>query len=86
LKDELLRPQREALEKLHAGDMTATDDVRAREDRIIDGMADVLKKMNQWDSLVSVLNQLDEVIKVQTQARNQALELKKKEEGDIFNK
>jgi hypothetical protein len=86
LKDDPIRKQREALEKLHAGDMVAMDDVRAREDNIIDGMADVLKKMNQWDSLVSVLNQLDEVIKVQTQARDGALELKKKEEGDIFNK
>jgi hypothetical protein len=86
LKDEPIRKQREALEKLHAGDMVGMDDVRSREDQIIDGMADVLKKMNQWDSLVSVLNQLDEVIKVQTQARDGALELKKKEEGDIFNK
>ena len=86
LQDELLRTQRDASDALRAGDVAATADVRDRQDKIVDRMADVLRQMNQWDSLVSVLNQLDEVIKVQTQARNQALELKKKEEGDIFNK
>jgi hypothetical protein len=86
LEADLIRPQAAAIEELKPADTAAVEAVRTRQDQIVLRMADVLRQMNQWDSLVSVLNQLDEVIKVQTKAKDETMELKKKEAEDIFNK
>src|SRR5205823_4873694 len=56
LDTELMNPQRDALDALRAGDAGALSEVAARQDQILDRMAQILKQMSQWDSFVDVLN------------------------------
>ena len=53
----------------------------ARQDQIIDRMKTILKQMAQWDSFVDVLNQLDQIIKLETQVKEQTEQMLKKENG-----
>jgi hypothetical protein len=49
-------------------------------------MKDILKNMSQWDSFVDVLNQLNEVIKIQTHVKETTETLKTKQTESIFEK
>jgi hypothetical protein len=60
--------------------------VEARQDDTFNRMTQILHQMSQWDSFVDVLNQLNEVIKLQDQAQQKTTELKKKETEGIFEK
>ncbi len=86
LNDELLNPQKDALDGLRPGDAAGLAAAVDREDQIIDRMSLILKQMSQWDSFVDVLNQLNEIIKLQDQAQQKTTELKKKETEGIFDK
>jgi hypothetical protein len=86
LNDELLNPQKDALDGLKAEDSKALADAADRQDRIVAQMEQILKQMSQWDSFVDVLNQLNEIIKMQDQAQQQTTELRKKETEGIFEK
>ena len=86
LNDELLNPQKDALDKLSATDPAAMAAVEDRQDQTFDRMNQILHQMSQWDSFVDVLNQLNEIIKLQDQAEQKTTELKKKETEGIFEK
>jgi hypothetical protein len=86
LNDELLNPQKDALDGLKAEDSKALAEAADRQDRIVSQMEQILKQMSQWDSFVDVLNQLNEIIKLQDQAQQQTTELRKKETEGIFEK
>jgi hypothetical protein len=49
-------------------------------------MEAILKQMSQWDSFVDVLNQLNEIIRLQGQAQQQTDQLRKRQTEDIFTK
>jgi hypothetical protein len=84
--DELMNPQREALDAIASDDQSKLADASARQDQLIERMKDILKNMSQWDSFVDVLNQLNEVIKIQTHVKETTETLKTKQTESIFEK
>jgi hypothetical protein len=56
----------------------------ARQDEVIAEMERILKQMSQWDSFVDVLNQLNEVIKLQESARETTEKMQSKTTEGIF--
>jgi hypothetical protein len=87
LDEELMDPQRQALDKLGDGsDAALVSDASARQLRIIEKMKDILKQMAQWDSFVDVLNQLNEIIRVEQNVRKATEQIKDKEAEGLFEK
>jgi hypothetical protein len=86
LNEELLNPQKDALDAMKADDSKALADAADRQDKIVARMESILKQMSQWDSFVDVLNQLNEIIKMQDQAKQSTGELKKQQTEGIFEK
>ena len=84
--DELMNPQRQALDALAGDDQASVADAGARQDQILEKMRDILKQMSQWDSFVDVLNQLNEVIRIQTHVRETTETLKNKQVESVFEK
>lgn len=82
---ELMIPQRDALDAL-GGQSVKLEDVAAREDQIVSRMQQILKQMSQWDSFIDVLNQLNEIIRLQEGVKVGTDSLKTKQTEDIFNK
>jgi hypothetical protein len=76
-------PQRDALDNLAGQKM---EDVLAREDQIIARLQQILKQMSQWDSFVDVLNQLNEIIRLQEGVKVGTEELKTRQTKDVFDK
>jgi hypothetical protein len=90
LDTELMSPQTKALDTLFPAegqaDAAAVAAVTEREDQMVVRMKGILKAMAQWDSFVDVLNQLDEIIKLETQVRDQSENLRKKDAEGVFEK
>jgi hypothetical protein len=86
LNDELLNPQKDAMDNLAVTDTAAMATVESRQDDTYTRMNQILHQMAQWDSFVDVLNQLNEIIKLQDQAEQKTNELKKKNMEGIFDK
>jgi hypothetical protein len=82
---ELMIPQRDALDALGSQSIKL-EDVAAREDQIVSRMQQILKQMSQWDSFIDVLNQLNEIIRLQEGVKVGTDSLKQKQTEDIFNK
>src|SRR5205085_5003032 len=85
LGDELMIPQRDALDTL-AADRAKVDAALARQDQIVARMQEILKQMAQWDSFVDVLNQLNEIIRMQERVKAGTDELKGKQSDSVFDK
>ncbi|HUO07565.1 MAG TPA: hypothetical protein VM008_04640 [Phycisphaerae bacterium] len=86
LQDELIGPQISALDNLDPGDSAKVASAADRENQIADRMNTILKQMAQWDSFVDVLNQLDTIIKLETQVKDTSEKLRKKESEGLFDK
>jgi hypothetical protein len=91
LEEEAISPQTAAVEGLApaAGDAVKPDKLHAvldRQEQIVGRMKQVLAQMAQWDSFIDVLNQLDQIIKLQTDVKNGSQRLQKKETEDLFDK
>lgn len=86
LNDGLMNQQRDALDAMAAGTALDTQSARARQDEIITQMNAILKNMAQWDSFVDVLNQLNEIIRLQENAKQTTEQLKQKEADSVFDK
>jgi hypothetical protein len=86
LNDGLMGPQKDALNQLAATSSSASQDVGDRQDKIVEQMEAILKQMSQWDSFVDVLNQLNEIIRLQGQAQQQTDQLKKQQTEGVFSK
>lgn len=89
LAEELIGPQTTALETLAPASGEGTDASKLaaaleRQEQIISRMKSILKQMAQWDSFVDVLNQLDEIIKLETQVKEQTEKIQKKETEGLF--
>jgi hypothetical protein len=86
LNSELLNPQKDALDALRANDSGAIAAVQARQDQIVAKEEEILKQMSQWDNFVDVLNQLNEIIKLQTEVKADTEGLKKSQAEGVFDK
>ena len=85
LDKELMEPQRQALDKLgDASDAARAAEASARQEQIVEKMKEILKQMAQWDSFVDVLNQLNEIIRIQEGVRKTTEQIKDKETEGLF--
>ena len=48
-------------------------------------MTEILKQMSQWDSFVDVINQLNEIIKLETKVKQSTEQMKKKQTEGVFD-
>jgi hypothetical protein len=86
LNDQLLSPQKDALDGLKVNDSGAIAAVQGRQDQIVAKMEEILKQMSQWDNFVDVLNQLNEIIKLQTDVKADTEGLKKSQAEGVFDR
>jgi hypothetical protein len=90
LQTELVAPQAEALDNLWPSDGQPKPEALAaaidREEQLVTRMKDILKQMAQWDSFVDVLNQLDEIIKLETTVKDTGEKMLKKDAEGVFEK
>jgi hypothetical protein len=87
LHDELMAPQREALESIgQSGSNQTLADATARQEQIIERMKEILKQMAQWDSFVDVLNQLNDIIRQQQKINQTTNQMKSKQTEGLFDK
>jgi hypothetical protein len=91
LADELIGPQTSAMDGLAPASGAAPDPgkIRAaldRQEQIVSRMKTILLQMAQWDSFVDVLNQLDQIIKLETGIKDGSQQLQKKETEGLFDK
>jgi hypothetical protein len=85
LNDGPMSEQRDALDGLAKTiDPKKLADAGTRQELIVSRMNEILKQMSQWDSFVDVLNQLNEIIKTQDNARQNTQKLKDKQAEDVF--
>ena len=66
-------------------DTAEVDRAVETQEQVLVTIAEVLKRMNQWDSFVDVLNQLNEVIDLQSNVRDRSERLKNRLIDDIFD-
>jgi hypothetical protein len=87
LDKELMDPQRLALDRLgDASDAAKVGEASARQEQIVERMKEVLRQMAQWDSFVDVLNQLNEIIRIQEGVKKSTEQIKDKETEGLFEK
>ncbi len=86
LQNELIAPQVQALDTLLPDDPARLQAAADREAQIAARMQIILQQMAQWDSFVDVLNQLDTIIKLETQVKDSSEKLQHKQSEDLFDK
>ena len=84
LHDQTLTQQRQSLQSLSEGKDTDLAAVATRQERVLDDMDAILKAMNQWDSFIDVVNQLNEIIKIQEEVKKFTEKLQEEQNEDIF--
>jgi hypothetical protein len=85
LNDGLMTDQRDALDALAKSvDAKRLAEAGARQEQVITKMNEILKLMSQWDSFVDVINQLNEIIKLQDNVKQNTEKLKEKQTEDVF--
>jgi hypothetical protein len=82
---DLMTPQRDALDTLNPTDAQSLSTAKSRQDQIITKMEEILKQMAQWDSFIDVLNQLNEIIRLENQVQQETTQLKKRQTQGIFD-
>ncbi len=85
LNDDAMTRQKDALDALRGDDLSKITEVTARQDQIVTKMQEILKQMSQWDSFVDVLNQLNEIIKLETNVKQSTEQIKKKQTEGVFD-
>ncbi len=85
LHDQTLTRQRQALEKLgQAGEGDDVASIVERQAQVLADMDAILKAMNQWDSFIDVVNQLNEIIKIQEEVKKFTQALQEKRDDELF--
>lgn len=81
----LMTRQREALDGMVGSrEPKGLAEAASRQVQIVVQMRDILKQMADWDSFVDVLNQLNEVIKLQNQVKQNTDDIRRKEVEELF--
>ncbi len=87
LQDNAMAVQLQTLEQLAKTPTTElANQAGAQQAKIVETMTALLKAMADWDSFVDVLNQLNEVIKIEGGVQDGTQQLKKKQAESIFDK
>jgi hypothetical protein len=82
---DLMTPQRDSLDTLKLTDVQSLSAAKTRQDQIVAKMEEILKQMAQWDSFIDVLNQLNEIIRLENQVQQGTTDLKKRQTQGIFD-
>ncbi len=77
--------QREALDALAADDAAGWDAALERQDAIVAEMRALLEAMTQWDRFRDLITQLDETIRLQREAMEEAEAAGAAERGSVFD-
>ena len=86
LNDADMARQRDAFDELAKGiDPQKIAEAGTRQDEVVSKMNEILKQMSQWDSFVDVLNQLNEIIRLQEAVRQNTEKLKDVETEGVFD-
>jgi hypothetical protein len=99
MEDKIIKPLRELhdgqmvklrqrIDELAAGDrFEEADSAAARQlqQEIVRTMQQILAQMSQWESFVDVINQLRQIIKLQTELRDTTEQIKKKQTDELFD-
>ena len=85
LDADLMIPQRDAIDTFQPGNAQSLAAAQARQDQIIARMEEILKQMAQWDSFIDVLNQLNEIIRLENQVQLGTTTLKKRQVEGVFD-
>jgi len=84
LHDQTMTRQRQALEAFGADDAEPIDELISRQETILADMDAILKAMDQWDSFIDVVNQLNEIINLQEEVRRFTEALQEEETEGLF--
>ena len=84
LHDLVMTRQRKALEALGRNEKEPVDELIARQKEVLETIKAILKSMAQWDSFVDVVNQLNTIIKIETQVKEQTESLIEEQVEEIF--
>jgi hypothetical protein len=86
LHDQTMAEQRRYMDRLSRNDDTGELQAAIkRQNEIVSVMNQVLRQMNQWDSFIDVVNQLNEVVRLQEAVLNATRELFDQAEDDLFD-
>ena len=85
LSDDAMTQQKDALDALTGSEPAKITEAVARQEQIITKMQEILKQMSQWDSFVDVLNQLNEIIKLETEVKTTTDQMRKELQKGIFD-
>jgi hypothetical protein len=77
--------QRGLLESLSRDGSDRRADAVQRQAKIVADMKQVLENISQWDSFVDVVNQLDTVIKLQSELRDATEEMRERDVESVFD-
>lgn len=82
---ELMNPQKDALDTLSPESADAIAASAQREEQMITRMEEILRQMSQWDRLIDAINQLNEIIRLETQVNQETNKLKKQQTEGAFD-
>jgi hypothetical protein len=85
LNDEAMTQQKDALDALKGDEAAKVNEAITRQEQIVTRMQEILKQMSQWDSFVDVLNQLNEIIKLETNVKTSTDKMTKEQTKGIFD-
>ena len=80
-----MEEQKDALNQLSKPGGGNQGEAVERQEKIVDEMKQVLKNMAQWDSFVDVVNQLDAVIKLQKDLKDDTEEIQERDIEAVFD-
>ncbi|MCA9077084.1 MAG: hypothetical protein KDA93_18805 [Planctomycetaceae bacterium] len=85
LHDSEMELQRQSLVTLTGDVPEPIEQIVEQQQSLVDSLKRILDNMAQWDSFIDVVNQLNAVIKLETNVRKQTEELRTEEVEDIFD-
>ncbi len=85
LHDSEMELQRQSLVSLTGSEPEPIDQIVEQQQSLVDSLKRILDNMAQWDSFIDVVNQLNAVIKLETNVRKQTEEMRQEQVEDIFD-
>ncbi|MEZ6145630.1 MAG: hypothetical protein R3B91_09500 [Planctomycetaceae bacterium] len=77
--------QRQSLVSLTGSEPESIEQIANQQQSLVDSLKRILDNMAQWDSFIDVVNQLNAVIKLETNVRQETEALRQEQVEDIFD-
>ncbi|MCA9025785.1 MAG: hypothetical protein KDA86_11310 [Planctomycetaceae bacterium] len=85
LHDSEMELQRQSLVSLTGSEPESIEQIANQQQSLVDSLKRILDNMAQWDSFIDVVNQLNAVIKLETNVRQETEALRQEQVEDIFD-